>query len=132
MRPGRICWYHNFGGCSKTEASCKHEHRKLPKAEADLLYKPAGAVPKAKAAPAAPAVPAVPALPDAAAKAKAKAKAKAAPQNILWCRAFLTEKGCPNNAADCIYPHLDDASVKLVKAKLAMAKAKAKAKAAEG
>jgi hypothetical protein len=83
-------------------------------------------VAKAKAAPGGPATPAI--VPDP--KAKAKPKAKPAPQNLNWCRAFLTQAGCPKSAADCDYPHLDNEAAKLCKQKQDKAKAKAKAKAA--
>ncbi len=78
------------------------------------------------AAPGGPAAPAI--IPDP--KAKAKPKAKPAPQNLNWCRAFLTQAGCPKSAADCDYPHLDNEAAKLCKQKQDRAKAKAKAKAA--
>jgi hypothetical protein len=125
-----ICWFHNFGGCTKSAANCTHQHKKVSKEAAELLYRPPGAVPKVKSAPAIPAAPAPPGPPPA--KAKAESKAKPAPQNLNWCKAYLSEKGCPNSAADCTYPHLEDASVKNIREKQAKAKAKAKAKAAEG
>jgi hypothetical protein len=127
-RARNVCWYHNHGGCTKNAATCTHEHRTVSKAEAALLYAPPGAKPKAKAAPA-PTAPAAPApVPDP--KAKAKPKAKPAPQNLNWCRAFLTQAGCPKSAADCDYPHLDNENVRHIKEKQTKAKAKAKAKAA--
>jgi hypothetical protein len=125
-RVRNVCWYHNHGGCTKMAAQCTHEHRIVSKAEAALLYMPPGAKPKAKAAPGGPAAPAI--IPDP--KAKAKPKAKPAPQNLNWCRAFLTQAGCPKSAADCDYPHLDNEAAKLCKQKQDRAKAKAKAKAA--
>ena len=36
------CYFHNHGGCSKTDAQCKFEHVDLPAAEKAKMKKPAG------------------------------------------------------------------------------------------
>ena len=40
IKPKRACYFHNHGGCSKTDELCSHEHVLLPEVERSKMVKP--------------------------------------------------------------------------------------------
>jgi len=109
----RPCYYHNHGGCNKSAKDCPYEHRTLSKADADKLERPRSA-----------------SRPGKEGKGKGKGKGKGGKgkgkgksdkdkgkgnhnDQVSWCKAFLTQAGCPNTT--CSKPHLPEGVVEEIK-----------------